>query len=76
MVQPDTVPWEMIRLAMMSPARTAIFPLQDIMGLGEEARMNLPSRKEGNWMWRFGSEMLTGQIASKLRDMTVIYGRV
>jgi len=74
-VEPDTVHWEMIRLAMMSPARTAIFPLQDLMGLGEEARMNLPSRKEGNWMWRFSTEMLTEQIASELRDMTVIYGR-
>ena len=75
-VDPDAVPWEMIRLAMMSPARTAIFPLQDLLGLGQEARMNLPSRKEGNWMWRFSSEMLTEQIACKLRDMTVIYGRV
>jgi 4-alpha-glucanotransferase len=74
-VQPDKVPWEMIRLAMMSPANTAIFPLQDLMGLGQEARMNLPSRKEGNWMWRFSPEMLTDQIAVKLRDMTTLYGR-
>lgn len=74
-VTPEALPWEMIRLGMMSPANTAIFPLQDLMGLGQEARMNLPSQKPGNWLWRFSPEMLTREIADRLRDMTIIYGR-
>ena len=69
------VPWELIRLAMMSVADRAVFPLQDILGLGAEARMNKPSTTEGNWRWRLLPEQLTPAIAEKLREMTELCGR-
>ena len=51
-VSAEDVSWEFIRLAMMSVADTAILPMQDILGLGEEARMNRPATTEKNWQWR------------------------
>lgn len=71
----DEIHWEMCRLAMMTAANIAILPMQDILGLGEEARMNLPSQKEGNWLWRMSPDMLTPEIAGKLRILTETYGR-
>ncbi len=50
-------------------------PLQDVLGLGTEARMNLPASTSGNWAWRFRSEMLTPQIAARLLYFTRLYGR-
>ena len=67
--------WDFIRLALMSVADTAIFPMQDVLGLGSEARMNLPGTARGNWRWRFTFDMLTGQTRDMLRDLTAIYGR-
>jgi 4-alpha-glucanotransferase len=67
--------WDFIRLAFMSVANTAIVPLQDVLGLGCEARMNTPSRAEGNWCWRFRPEMLSDAIRDRLRDMTILYER-
>jgi 4-alpha-glucanotransferase len=67
--------WDFIRLALMSVADTAIIPLQDVLGLGTEARMNLPGTVEGNWCWRFLPDMLTDQIKARLRELTAIYGR-
>lgn len=69
------VNWEYVRLAMMSVAKTAIIPLQDLMGLGQEARMNTPGNPEGNWLWRFKAEQITGEISKKFAEMTEIYGR-
>ena len=67
--------WDFIRLALMSVADTAIIPLQDILGLGSEARMNRPATSEGNWVWRFSSDMLTDEIKYRLRELTTLYGR-
>ena len=67
--------WELIRLIMMSAANTAIFPMQDILGLGAEARMNQPATLDGNWEWRLLPDMLTPGLARKLREMTETYGR-
>jgi len=67
--------WELIRLLMMSVANTAIFPMQDILGLGGEARMNRPATLEGNWEWRMAPDLLTPDVALKLREMTEMYGR-
>lgn len=67
--------WELIKLAMMSVANTVIFPMQDILGLGEKHRMNRPARKKGNWKWRLSPEQLTPEVAEKLMNMTEIYGR-
>jgi 4-alpha-glucanotransferase len=74
-VSSDEAPWELIRLLMMSAADTVILPLQDVLGLGSEARMNTPSTTEGNWAWRFRSDQLTPDVAGRLREMTETYAR-
>jgi 4-alpha-glucanotransferase len=71
----DEIHWELIRLALSSVADTAIFPLQDILGLGGEARMNVPGQATGNWQWRFESERITPEIRHRLADLTAVYGR-
>jgi 4-alpha-glucanotransferase len=67
--------WDLIRLAMMSVANTAIIPLQDVLGLGAKARMNTPGTRTGNWSWRFTASMLTDELRDRLADMTTVYGR-
>jgi len=67
--------WDVIRLAMMSVASIAIFPMQDILGLGEEARMNRPGTGAGNWTWRLLDDHLTPSLARRLMKMTTLYGR-
>lgn len=67
--------WDFIRLALLSPADTAIIPMQDILGLGTEGRMNIPGRAEGNWCWRFTYDMLSAQIQDRLRELTTLSGR-
>jgi 4-alpha-glucanotransferase len=74
-VTAENVHIELIRLAMMSVADTAIIPLQDLLGLGEEARMNLPAKKPGNWCWRLLPHQLTLAVWNRLLEMTEIYGR-
>jgi 4-alpha-glucanotransferase len=74
-VTPEEVPWELIRLAMMSVANTVIFPMQDLLGLGEEARMTLPASTDGNWAWRLSPDLVTPGLAQALREITEIYGR-
>ncbi len=74
-VSPDSVGRELMRLAMMSVADTAITPLQDLLCLGEEARMNRPATNHGNWEWRLQPDLLTPDVANDLLDMTVMYGR-
>lgn len=68
--------WDLIRLAMSSVSNQSVFPLQDILGLGTEARMNFPGKAEGNWQWRFTEGMLTPEVGDRLRFMTRIYGRL
>ena len=72
---PEELPGELIRLAMMSVAAVAIIPTQDILGLGQEARMNRPSTAQGNWHWRMTPGQLTDKHAAQLREMTETYGR-
>ncbi len=67
--------WELIRLVMMSVANAAIFPMQDILGLGEEARMNQPSSLDGNWQWRLSGDLITPDLTRRLLEMTEAYGR-
>jgi 4-alpha-glucanotransferase len=69
------VHWELVRLAMMSVANTAIIPMQDILGLGEPSRMNRPAKKDGNWKWRLLPDQLTPSLAKRLLEMTEIYSR-
>jgi 4-alpha-glucanotransferase len=68
--------WDLIRAALAAVANTAVVPLQDLLGLGNDARMNLPNSTEGNWSWRFNSEALTDEIAQRLRQLTELYGRL
>jgi len=68
--------WELIRMAMMSTAETVIVPLQDVLGLGSEARMNRPASRRGNWLWRFGWDALDSETVEKLREITETYGRL
>jgi len=64
------IQWDMIGLALRSPAQTAIYPLQDILGLGSEARMNVPGREQGNWAWRFEWDQLTPEWEQRVHRLT------
>ena len=70
------IAWDLIRAALASVADTAIVPLQDVLNLGTEARMNLPGRASGNWGWRFFTGQLTPQHIDGLRRLVEIYGRL
>lgn len=74
-VSSHQLPAELIRLAMMSVANTVITPLQDVLGLGEEARMNRPSTLSGNWEWRLLPDQLTSSHTEMLLELTETYGR-
>jgi 4-alpha-glucanotransferase len=67
--------WDFIRAALASVADTAIIPLQDVLGLGNEARMNLPASQEGNWRWRLRPEAITDDATGCLKELTETYGR-
>lgn len=71
----EGVHWDTIRLAMTSVANIAIFPLQDVLGLGGNARMNFPGSAEGNWEWRYDPNLLDAPLALRLKDLTAICGR-
>jgi len=74
-VSERAIHWELIRLAMSSVADMVIIPMQDILGLGEKARMNRPASSKGNWQWRVTPEQLSHSLVKKLSEMTRIYGR-
>jgi 4-alpha-glucanotransferase len=67
--------WDFIRALFVSVADTAIVPLQDVLGLGTEARMNLPGRGPGNWRWRYRAAALTPEVRKRLRAITEGSGR-
>ena len=67
--------WVLIRAVLASVAEISIVPLQDVLGLGSEARMNLPGTVSGNWKWRYRADALTHEAAERLRELTVLYGR-
>ena len=69
------IQWDLIRLALASVADTAIIPLQDALGLGNEARMNMPGTSGGNWAWRCTDEQLSAETSARLADLTATYGR-
>ncbi len=72
---PEEVVAAMIRMAYGSVARLALVPLQDVFDLSSEARMNFPSRPDGNWEWRFDAEAMTTERAAELKRLARIYGR-
>ena len=67
--------WTLIRAALASVANLALIPLQDVLGLGSEARMNLPGRESGNWAFRFSWDQLTPEIVARLRELVELYDR-
>jgi 4-alpha-glucanotransferase len=67
--------WSIIRLAEGSVAETVIVPMQDVLGLGTEARMNMPGKSDGNWAWRCPAGALTAELRDRLRDVAFLYGR-
>lgn len=72
----DNVAYEMLRATLGSVADTAIVPMQDLLGLGSEARMNTPGVAAGNWGWRVQSEALTGQGAENIKQLALLFDRV
>lgn len=70
------IAWDMIRLAFMSVADTAVIPMQDLFSLDNTARMNYPGKSSGWWQWRYLAPMLTEQIANRLAELTHLYGRI
>jgi 4-alpha-glucanotransferase len=67
--------WVMIRALLSSVADTAVVPLQDVLGLGSEARMNTPATPAGNWRWRFRDEQLRDEDATRLARLVELYDR-
>jgi 4-alpha-glucanotransferase len=66
---------DFMRLCLSSVANTAIIPMQDVLGLGSEARMNIPGKPHGNWEWRFTFDQLTKEKKDTLSELTVASGR-
>jgi 4-alpha-glucanotransferase len=69
------VHWKLIRLALSSVADLAIIPIQDYLGLGNEARINKPSTVGDNWKWRLLENEITEELVGKIKKLTKIYGR-
>ncbi|HLA95324.1 MAG TPA: 4-alpha-glucanotransferase [Pyrinomonadaceae bacterium] len=72
----DEIHWDLIRSIWSSVADTAIAPVQDLLGLGTEGRMNLPASTSGNWFWRFQDGDLSDEIVTRLKELTEVYGRI
>jgi 4-alpha-glucanotransferase len=68
--------WDLMRAASMSVADLTLFPLQDVLGLGSAARMNVPGTVKNNWSWRVLSEQLSEPVAERLGALTESYERV
>jgi 4-alpha-glucanotransferase len=72
----DGIQWAMIRAAETSVSRLCVIPLQDVLGLGSEARMNVPSQANGNWSWRYAPGALKHDLAKKLAELVEVADRV
>ncbi len=71
----EPIQWAMIRTLMASVADTVLIPMQDVLGLGSAARMNIPGRMGGNWRWRYERAQLRPELVRRLRAITEAYGR-
>ncbi len=70
------VHWDLIRAACGSVADTAIYPMQDVLGLDGSHRMNFPGKGDGNWAWRFGWDQVPADTAQRLRRLAQLYERL
>jgi 4-alpha-glucanotransferase len=74
---PDqSMPWMLVAQAMASPAKTAIVPWQDFLGLDARYRMNTPGTTEGNWHWRFEWNQVEEQLGQRIHDLLAYYDRL
>jgi len=73
---PNRIHLELISAVLNSAADTAVIPIQDLLGLGSEARVNTPGQAEGNWAWRCGASQLNESLSGELRSMTEAAGRI
>lgn len=71
----DEIHWDFVRAVWASVAHTAIAPVQDLIGIGTEGRMNLPASTAGNWFWRLRKGDLTVEMIERLKTLTETYGR-
>ena len=71
----EEIHWDLVRALWGSVANTAIAPMQDLLGLGTKARMNLPASKSNNWQWRCLDGCFSVKLAERLRKLTETYGR-
>jgi 4-alpha-glucanotransferase len=67
--------WVFIRAVLASVADTALAPMQDVLGLGSVARMNLPGSTRNHWRWRMRPDAIAAELASRLRELTRLYDR-
>jgi 4-alpha-glucanotransferase len=74
-ISANDMPWALIRNVLMSVSKLAVIPMQDILALGSDSRMNTPGVAEGNWRWRFKWEQLPDGLASRMRYLIELYGR-
>ncbi len=74
-LDPDDPAWSLLELAHGSRAALAIIPMQDVLGLGTDSRMNRPGTTTGNWRWRLQPGQLTDELAARLRATTAASGR-
>jgi 4-alpha-glucanotransferase len=72
---PEGINWSFIRVALSSIADLTIIPAQDLLGLGNSARMNFPGTEQGNWVWRYRPDAFNWEIGEGLRSLTTAYGR-
>lgn len=78
-IEEEDISWGLIEGAVSSVARIAIIPMQDVLGLGSDSRMNIPATQFGNWSWRIPSSTSFDSLdaeAKKLRDILATYGRL
>ncbi|OYY73374.1 MAG: 4-alpha-glucanotransferase [Gammaproteobacteria bacterium 28-57-27] len=73
---PEPMPWLLIRVALESVAQLAIIPMQDLLELGTEARMNTPGTTIGNWAWQYDETQCTLERAQRMREAIALYGRL
>ncbi len=72
----EAMPWPMVRTALASRSHLAMLPMQDVLALGSEHRMNVPGVADGNWQWRFGWDMVPPETAGRMHRMNEIYQRL
>lgn len=72
----EDISWDMIRAVWGSVACLALAPMQDLLSLGSEARMNYPGRLGSNWSWRMPNDALSAQLLERLKEINFLYGRM